>query len=246
MNELLPPLVGTLANLPGHVQKVVESYARAAIAINRRAALAARPGSAGDLTDAQRHDLATAAFCIAARGDENVVLQEDDAERILELLLQLSGLDATTLPAPVQGAKHDALQATLAGAKADPDNRRDVEGDVEGVASELYAACSGSTVLWAYQSSEVQARWRRGTTGFTWKANPIAAATNASQALAQQIQLSALSVIREQIVNNNCDGESQFAGGVSAANSNILKRIDHMIEQTRRGCATEFGCRGDL
>ena len=61
------------------------------------AALAAQPGSAGDLTDAQKHVLAMAAFCIAARGDENVVLQEDDAERILELLLQLSGLDVDCL-----------------------------------------------------------------------------------------------------------------------------------------------------
>ena len=36
MNEpKLPPMVGSLSTLPEHIQKVVESYARAAIAINR-------------------------------------------------------------------------------------------------------------------------------------------------------------------------------------------------------------------
>jgi hypothetical protein len=55
------------------------------------------PSDVGELTDAQKHVLAMAAFCIAARGDENVVLHEDDAERILELLLQLSGLDVDCL-----------------------------------------------------------------------------------------------------------------------------------------------------
>jgi len=55
------------------------------------------PSDLGELTDAQKHSLAMAAFCIAARDDESVVLQEEDAERILELLLQLSGLDVDCL-----------------------------------------------------------------------------------------------------------------------------------------------------
>ena len=87
------------------------------------------PSDVGELTDAQKHVLAMAAFCIAARGDENVVLHEDDAERILELLLQLSGLDVTTLPATAQGARQDALRGALTSENVQdqPCSRHDVE-----------------------------------------------------------------------------------------------------------------------
>lgn len=46
-----------------------------------------------ELPQDQRLDLATAAFTIAARNDPACVLQELDAERILDLLAELAGMD---------------------------------------------------------------------------------------------------------------------------------------------------------
>lgn len=40
-----------------------------------------------------------------------------------------------------------------------------------------------------------------------------------------------LNEVRQYAVNNRCDGDSDFAGGVAAANGNIVKFIDYLIEQ---------------
>lgn len=52
---------------------------------------------------------------------------------------------------------------------------------------------------------------------------------------AQSQQLAVLLDVRNSIVNNRCDGDTDFANGVEAANRNLLVRIDHMIKRTRQG-----------
>jgi hypothetical protein len=66
------------------------------------------PSNPGELTEAvrmseaERRDLTIAAFAIATRNDETAVLHEADAERIVELLVRLSGLDVDALVPPIE------------------------------------------------------------------------------------------------------------------------------------------------
>lgn len=55
------------------------------------------------------------------------------------------------------------------------------------------------------------------------------------QADVQAQQLAVLLDVRNSVVNNRCDGDTDFADGVEAANRNLLVRIDHMIKRTRQG-----------
>jgi hypothetical protein len=60
------------------------------------------PTEAVRMSEAERRDLTIAAFAIATRNDETAVLHEADAERIVELLVRLSGLDVDALVPPIE------------------------------------------------------------------------------------------------------------------------------------------------
>lgn len=54
---------------------------------------------------------------------------------------------------------------------------------------------------------------------------------SAAPAGQQTTVLSMLQTVRESIVNNRCDGDTQYALGVRHANENMLERIDYLIAQ---------------
>lgn len=66
------------------------------------------------MTDARRADLFAAALYISARDDDTAVLKCDDAERIAELLLDMSGID---LEAAMQAGKADSGESGTLGGK---------------------------------------------------------------------------------------------------------------------------------
>lgn len=72
-----------------------------------KAMLAAAPSPSASarepMTDEQRADLLAAALYIAARDDETSVLKEEDAERIVELLSDLSGFELPDVAAVTGG-----------------------------------------------------------------------------------------------------------------------------------------------
>lgn len=71
--------------------KEIESAIREAIAA---------PGVAqGPLTDEQRKDLLMAALYLSCRDDDSCVLLQSDAERIVELLCDLSGIELPDITA---------------------------------------------------------------------------------------------------------------------------------------------------
>lgn len=69
------------------IETLIEDYKRAASPAVQPAA------ERGNLTEEQRTDLLAAALYISARGDETSVLSDENAERIAELLCDLSGFD---------------------------------------------------------------------------------------------------------------------------------------------------------
>jgi hypothetical protein len=72
-----------------------DAKARIEAEIEARRADAERPA----LTSRQRTDLLAAALYISARDDDSAVLKSEDAERIVELLGDLSGIDLDAIDA---------------------------------------------------------------------------------------------------------------------------------------------------
>lgn len=92
-------------NLAAALDNLEETAAMLLNMADRVAATASEATAAQQepLSEAQRADLLTAAFYIAAKDDDSAVLRQEDAERIVDLLTELSGFDVDGIAAPANG-----------------------------------------------------------------------------------------------------------------------------------------------
>lgn len=91
-----------------------------------------------------------------------------DVQRVMDLVTRYRAVRSES-PAPEQDAYRAVLVAVLRLKDPSWPQVRDVEGDLEGVAQDIFNACSQSKKPWTRLSAEEQKVWRDGTSRFTWK-----------------------------------------------------------------------------